>query len=265
LAILKDVSLAMSRFINTLLGRAYSYDDLVKESASFLSNLKLPAGMAKALSYFDGRKRTFLEFNQLSFKEYLKQIAEKRTKAEQRIELLKFRLEELSWNAVERAVKDAKYVESWQYFIEKGAIWFENYPKSEWKRQLTGRFMGAVLMGTWLTLLGRSLYQVEGYIESAFELFEHYDAEIKTLNVGVFDIMFEKLSNHDDEEGMKIAKFIDGVIRPLIDEQYAILDRLGADIKHNSINIDFYKTQFARIDEIKQYIGRTVIASAIPD
>jgi hypothetical protein len=254
----------MARLVNLMLGRAYSYDDLVKESAPYLSNPN-PGGLAKAMSHFDGQKRTFLEFTRLNFKEHLKQIAQKPTKAEQRLELLKIRLDELSWNAVERAVKDAKYVESWDYFIDKDALWFQNYPKSEWRRHLTARFITAALIGTWLTMIGRSLYQIEPYIESALELFENYDTEIKTLNVSMFEFIFEKLSNHDEEEGIKVSKLHDQVIRPLIDEQYAILDRLGADIKANSINVDFYQTQFARIDEIKTVIARTISASAIPD
>jgi hypothetical protein len=255
----------MGRLLNALLGRGYSYDDLLKEGAPFLSNPKLPAGFPEVLSYFDGRKRTYIEVIQLGFKEYLKQIADKRTKAEQRTELLKIRLEELAWHAIERAAKDAKYVQSWEHFIEKGSIWFETYPKTEWKRQLTGRFMGALVMGAWLSGVGRTLYGVEDYIESALELYEHYDTEIKTLNVSMFELIFEKLSNHEDEEGLKISKLHDEVIRPLIDEQYAILDRLAADIKANTIDVDYYKSQFARIDEIKKHIAGAVIASAIPN
>ena len=43
------------------------------------------------------------------------------------------------------------------------------------------------------------------------------------------------------------------------------VDRLGADIKSNTLDVDFYKTQFDRIDEIKKHIGRTVMALAIPN
>ena len=58
----------MARFINALLGRGYSYDDLLKESASLLSNPKrtrlwthglpafhTPGDWPKFLSMFDGR------------------------------------------------------------------------------------------------------------------------------------------------------------------------------------------------------------------
>jgi len=255
----------MVRLLNELLGRAYSYQDLLKESAPFLNNPKLPAGFSEAMSHFDGPKRTFLEFIQLSFKQHLKQIAEKRTKAEQRVELLSIRLEELSWNALNLAAKDVKYVQSWDHLVAKGSAWFEVHPKSDWTRQLIGRFMAASIIGSWLAGIGRTLYQLEDHIESALELHESYDAEIKTLDVSISELTFDKLSNGEDEEAMKIAKFKDEVIRPLINEQYAVLDKLAADIKANAIDVDFYKTQFARIDGIKQYIGRTISASAIPN
>jgi hypothetical protein len=48
----------MARFLNTLLGRAYSYDDLIKESAPFFNNPKLPEGLPEAMSLLDGKKRT---------------------------------------------------------------------------------------------------------------------------------------------------------------------------------------------------------------
>ena len=199
----------MGRLLNAQLGGGYSYEDLVKESAGFLSNPKLLQGLAAAMSYFDGRARTYIEFIQLSYKEYLKQIAEKRTKADQRVELLCIRLEEQSWHALERATKDAKYVQSWEHFVAKGAAWFETYPKSEWSRQLTGRFVGAAVMSGWLAGIGRTLYQVEDYIEGALELHESYDATIKRLDVNISELMFERLSNYDDEEGRKIARFKD--------------------------------------------------------
>jgi hypothetical protein len=254
----------MARLLNALFGRAYSYEDLRKECAPFLSNPKLPEGFPEILAHFDGRKRTFLEFIQLSFKDYLRQIANKGTKEEQKTELLDICLQELSWDAANRAVKDAKHVQSWEH-IAKVSPLFEMFPKTEWKRLLLGRYMSALILCSWLTVLGRTLYRVEDYIESALELFVHYDAEIKSLDVGLFELMLEKLSNYEDDEGRKIGKFKDEVINPLIKEQYAILDRLAADIKGNSINVEFYRTQFSRIDEIKGYIARTVTASAIPN
>jgi hypothetical protein len=255
----------MARLLNELLGRAYSYRALLKESAPFLNNPKLPAGLPAAMSHFDDPKQTFLEFVQLSFKDHLKQIAEKRTKAEQRVELLSIRLEELSWNALNLAAKDVKYVQSWDHLVAKGIVWFEAHPKADWGRQLIGRFMAASLIGAWLAGIGRKLYQLEDHIESALELHESYDAEIKTLDVSISEIMFDKLSKHEDEEGRKIARLKDEVIRPLINEQYAVLDKLAADIKANAIDVNFYKTQFARINGIKQYIALTISASAIPN
>jgi hypothetical protein len=59
--------------------------------------------------------------------------------------------------------------------------------------------------------------------------------------------------------------FKDEVINPFIKDQYALLGRLADDIKLDTINVDFYKAQFARIDDIKQYIARTLAASAIPN
>jgi len=254
----------MPGLLKALLGSGYSYDELLKASASFMSNPKLPQGVPEILGHFDGRERTFLEFVQHSFKEYLKEIANKGSRADQRVELLTIVLQELSWEATERAVKNAKHLQSWQHFV-KGSPWFETSPTSDWRRLLIGRYMGAVLMSSWLTVLGRMLYQVEDYIESALELYVNYDTEIKSLGVGMFDLMFEKLSKYEDEQGYYIGKVKDDVVNPLMDEQYAILDRLGADIKSNKLDLDFYKTQFARIDEIKKHIARTVVALAVPN
>ena len=215
----------MAGLIEALLGSAYSYDELLKESASFTSNPKLPAGFPELMAQFDGRTRTFLEFIQLIFKEHLKQIADKRSRAEQKAELLTLWLQELSWIAAERAAKDAKFVELWEHFA-KGAPWFEPYPKSEWRRLLIGRFMASLVISSWLQVLGSMVYQLEDHIESALKLFVEYDAEIKTLDVSMSELVFEKLSNYEDNEGLQIARLKDEVLVPLMNQQYAVLDRL---------------------------------------
>lgn len=254
----------MARLLNTFFGRAYTYEDLIKESAPFLSNPKFPPGLPEVMGHFDGRKRTFVEYIQFSFKDYLKQIAKKRTKADQRAELLSSILQERSWCAAERAVKDAKHPESWEH-LTKDTPLFEMYPKTEWRRLLLGRHMSAVVMGSWLFGIGRSLYQIENYYQDLLELHENYDAEIKTLQVGMLELMLEKLSNYEDDQGRQIGKFTDEVIKPLIDEQHTILDRLAADIKANKIDLSFYRTQFGRIEEIKRFVARTVASTAIPN
>jgi hypothetical protein len=92
------------------------------------------------------------------------------------------------------------------------------------------------------------------------KLYEFYDTEIKTMEGGMRDLMFEKLANYEDDEAKRLASFLDGVLTPLVKEQYAILDRLESDIKVNTLNLDFYRAQFARISEIKQFVARTVVA-----
>ena len=254
----------MAGLIKALLGSAYSYDELLKESASFTSNPKLPNGLTELMTSFDGRKRTFVEYTQLTFKEFLKQIATKRSRADQKAELLALCFQELQWIALERAVKDAKFNELWDYFV-KDVPWFEPYPKSEWRRLLICRFLISLRTSSWLQVLGRMLYQLEDYIEPALKLYVDYDTEIKAMGVGMFELMLEKVSNYEDDQGYYIGKFKDDVVNPLMDEQYAILDRLGADIKSNKLDVDFYQTQFARIEEIKKHIARTLEAIAAPN
>lgn len=161
-------------------------------------------------------------------------------------------------------MKDAKHTESWEH-LTKDAPLFEMYPKTEWRRLLLARFMGAAIMGSWLFGIGVSLYQIEDYYKDLLELYENYDTEIKTLQVGMIELMFEKLSNHDDAQGIQIGKFTDEVIQPLVNEQYAILDRLAADIKANKIDVNFYRAQFDRIEQIKQLVARTVVSTAVPN
>lgn len=128
----------MARLLNALFGRAYSYDDLLKESAPFLNNPKLPEGLPEAMARLDGKTRTFLEFTQLNYKEFLKDIASKPSKDDQKKQLVFRLLSERSWHAVERAAKDAKHIDTWAH-LASGSEWFEPYPKAEWRRLLVAR------------------------------------------------------------------------------------------------------------------------------
>jgi hypothetical protein len=254
----------MSRLLKTLLGRAYSYEELLSESMPFLGNPRLPPGLPEVLSHFDGRQRTFVEFIQGAFKECLREIAAKETRQAQKAHLLSLCVRELSWNAVERAARNAEYVQSWEHYT-KGSDWFERSPKDEWKRLLIARFLISLVCYSWLVVLARSVYQLESFIEPALDLYVDYDVEIKRLDVGITEEMLCRLANYDDAEGMKIGAFKDQVVRPIIDEQYAILDRLGQDIIAGKIDIEFYKAEFSRIDSIKQHVARTILATAQPE
>jgi hypothetical protein len=255
----------MPHLLNRLLGRAYSYEDLLEEGNTLLSTPKTPLGLPDKMTWPNGRTHTFLELSRHHFKDFLKQIAEKNTKADQRTQLLSISLQELSWVSTYRAAGDAEYVESWAHFA-KGHHWFDPYPKAEWKYLLLCRFILALICGSWITVLGRRLYQLEDYIQPALDLYVEYDVEIKKLHVNMFELIAKKLANYEDDEGLRLGKLTDEIIYPtIIKEQYVILDSLAADIKANTINIDFYKTEFARIDSIKERLGRLILALAIPE
>jgi hypothetical protein len=254
-----------------LLGGPYSYDDLLKASMPFLANPKMPDGWEGVPSMFDGKTRTFMEYVTLAYKDFLKHIASKPTRAQQKAELLSLRIQHLTWVATEKASRDAKWTESWARYtkghplFDASRVEGQMLHQAEWNFKLKSQWLTSIILGSWLVVLGRTLYNLEPHLEAAFDLHEFYDTEIKTMEVGMMDLMLEKLANYEDDEGKRIGKFIDEVLGPLMKEQYAILDRLEADIKANTLNLGFYQTQFSRIDEIKQFIARTVVAGANPN
>jgi hypothetical protein len=258
----------MAGLLKGFLGRPYSYDDLLKESAPSLANPKLPDGWADVASKFDGKTRTFMEYVTLAFKDFLQHIASKPTRAEQKKELLTLLIHQITWVSTERAARDAKWVESWEHYttghplFDMSRVEGKIRPHAQWKFHLQSQWLISIVLGSWLKVIGQRLYQLEPHLEGACDLYQQYDIEIKTMDIGMRDLMCERLANHEYDEGKRIGKFIDQVVTPLIKEQHAILDRLEVDIKADTLNLDFYRTQFARIDEIKQNIARTVSASS---
>src|SRR5262249_39830082 len=154
-------------------------------------NPKLPDGWGEITSRFDDKTRTFLECITLLYKEYLKEIAAKSTRPEQKTALLSLHIQELTWRAGEKIARDAKHVDAWAHFV-KGTDWFEAYPKTEWNRLLIARWMTSLVIGSWLIVIGERLYQLEKHLEPALDLFQEYHTELKTMEVGMRDLMLQK-------------------------------------------------------------------------
>lgn len=249
----------MSRFFQTRLGRGYSYDELVTKSDEFMRNPKFPPGYAEAMSKLDGKRQSFVRYTQDVYTLYLKEIASRQSLKGQREELLRLVLQEAPWHAVFRAANKATYNQSWGHFT-KGAGWFEDQPTQPPKLLLTARYLLALTCMSWLQVVGKYHYGLSDATVAALDLYIDYDAGIKEIDVNMFELMFAKLDGFEDGEGMAIGKVKDDVVNPIIKEQYAILDRLGKDIVNDTLDVDFYQSEFSRIDAIKQHVAHTIMA-----
>jgi hypothetical protein len=247
----------MPRFLKALFGQTYSYDDLLKESQRLFNPPQVPSDVLELMALFNSNGKTFLSFCENSYRDFLRQIANKETRDDQRQALLAICIQERSWRSVYRAAKDAKHVSSWTH-LTAGSDIFEKTPREYWQKVLLQRYLVAVLSDAWLLDIGHPLYKLDVVSQAGLDLYVEYDTEIKKLDVDMSEDMLSKLDSFEDDEGLALAKFKDEVVNPIIREQYEVLERLGKDVAANTLDPEVYQAEFKRIDEIKKHIARAI-------